>query len=207
MQKSEGLNTDIGILTCYISHIYNRVVKLQARGPHMVSGRFLCGPWTLNTRIAATLRRLHYIRWAYDTVIRSVMKTETYVLTKRWYPLVRLKVDFARKTKMWILCPAHICFFLSLFFFFPAWVSNKTHWITWVSSLYRITSKEQQSVLNMDISNCIHLTTCMFLLRPATLKFIFTLSPDISYGLLWNMILWNLIQAQEYGCHLFLPVI
>jgi len=78
MQVNEGLNTDIGILTCDISHVYNRVAKLQCRGPHMVSSRFCVDHELLYENIIVTLRRLRSLGWAYDTVIRSTMKTETY---------------------------------------------------------------------------------------------------------------------------------
>ena len=89
MQASEGLNTDIGILT----HVCNWVVQLQCRGPNTVSSRFCLDHELLYENIVVTLRRLRCLGWAYDTVIRSTMKTETYIITKLWYPLAILQVD------------------------------------------------------------------------------------------------------------------
>jgi len=113
MQANEDLNTDIGILTCDIAHVCNRVVKLQFRGPHMISSRFCVDHEHFYEDIVVTLRRLRCVGWAYDTVIRSTMKTETYIITRLWYPLARLQVDTAQTDQSVnsVPCSHFFCYF------------------------------------------------------------------------------------------------
>jgi len=96
MQASEDLNTDRGILTCDIPHVCNRVVKLQFRVTHMVGSRFCVDHEHFYENTVVTLRRLRYLGWTYDTVIRSTMKTEMHIITRLCYPLARLQVDTAQ---------------------------------------------------------------------------------------------------------------
>ena len=73
----------------------------------MVSSRFY-------ENIVVTLRRLRCLGWAYDTVIRSTMKTETYIITRLRYPLARLQVDTAQTDQSVNSVPcSHFFFVLS----------------------------------------------------------------------------------------------
>jgi hypothetical protein len=81
------------------------------------------------------------------------------------------------------------------YFLFKGSYMQNFHWVAWASSRYRIASQTQYALFNIDISYCIYLTTCMLLLRPATLNL--TLLCDISYVLVWNTKPWNLRQTAQ----------
>jgi hypothetical protein len=134
------------------------------------------------------------------------MKIETYIHTKYWYPPAILQVHTAYEMQTWIVCLASM---------FPAAGPPPPH--RGLRLLYNTLRESPEFPVciqlhpkhNNRYSARIYpiaftLTIFVLLLRPATLNFVFASSHDISYVLLWNTIPWNLMQAQEYECQLFL---